>query len=43
MKKLTKEYWIVVLALALILLCAGGIVHALAVPARLAPQAWRFW
>lgn len=43
MKKLNKDYLIVALVLALALLCAGGIIHALIVPAEVTPLAWRFW
>lgn len=43
MKKLNKNYLIVALTLALVLLCAGGMLHALAVLAGTALPAWRFW
>lgn len=43
MKKLNKNYLIVALTLALVLLCAGGMLHALAVPTGTALPAWRFW
>lgn len=43
MKKLNKNYLIVVMVLALTLLCAGGMLHALAVPAGTALTVWRFW
>lgn len=43
MKKLNKNYLIVVMVLALTLLCAGGMLHALAAPAGTALTAWCFW